>query len=91
MATQAQSTVRSQLKQLSDANPDGVTLGVSGDKISFYGQTPAAQAAKTGTTITTTGVVTGGVFSTSTLTVNFVNVVKNLQALVETLGLTAAS
>ena len=32
------------VKQLSDRGPDGVSLGQSGDKVSFFGAAPSAKA-----------------------------------------------
>ncbi len=71
-----------------DGGADGCILGqTSAKKVGFFGATPVIQVATTATNITTTGVVTGGVFSTSTLTINFVTAVKEIQAALKSLGL----
>lgn len=41
------------VKQLSDGGADGVCLGQSGDKIAFYGGTPATKGAALTTQLTT--------------------------------------
>ena len=70
------------------ATSDGVYVGpTTSAKLAFYGTAPIAQQATTATDITTTGVVTGGVFSTSTLSINFVTAVAEIQAALKALGL----
>ncbi len=70
-----------------DGNSDGTYVGRDGGKLGFFGETPVAQVATTATDITTTGYQTSGVFSTSTLSLNFVNAVKQIQAALKSLGL----
>ena len=78
----------SNLAYVGDANTDGNVMGRSAtDKSSFFGATPVVQ--QTGTAlVTTTGVVTGGVFSTSTLSIQFVQAVAAIQTALKNLGLT---
>ena len=52
------------VKYLSDQGPDGACLGyAAADKLGFYGATPVVQRA-TGTTHTTTNVVTSASYGT---------------------------
>lgn len=86
---QAQVNTTSQLKQLSDGNPDGTCLGQSpSDLVGHFGATPVAQQS-VGAVIPTTGVVTGGVFSTSTLTIAFVQQVAAIVQALKNLGLSS--
>ena len=78
----------SNLGYIGDANTDGNVMGRSAtDKQAFFGATPVVQ--QTGATlVTTTGIVTGGVFSTSALSVAFVQAVAAIQTALKNLGLT---
>lgn len=55
------------IKQISDGNPDGTTLGQSptGDKISFYGATPINQPVATDLATVLTALVNLGLIRTS--------------------------
>lgn len=78
----------SNLKYVGDYNTEGQCLGrAAADKVAFFGSTPVVQ--QTGSTlVTTTGIVTGGVFSTSTLSIQFVQAVAAIQTALKNLGLT---
>lgn len=84
------------VKQLSDRNPDGTTLGQDSttDKIGFYGATPvvqpsgSSQAAVSTTAATTT---TPWGFTTSTQANAIVTLVNKMRADLVTLGLIKGS
>ena len=77
-------------KQLSDANPDGTSLGQSiTDKVSLYGVTPIAQRTSANqATVTTTAATTTTPwgYSTSTQANAIVTLVNELQAALVALG-----
>lgn len=78
----------SNVEYIGDEGSDGAICGAaSTSKRGFFGATPVVQ--QTGTTlVTTTGIVTGGVFSTSALSVAFVQAVAAIQTALKNLGLT---
>ena len=77
-------------KQLSDANPDGTSLGQSiTDKVSLYGVTPIAQRTSANqATVTTTAATTTTPwgYATSTQANAIVTLVNELQAALVALG-----
>lgn len=66
------------VEYLGDGNPDGTVFGQSGEKIAFFGGTPAVRG-------TVTAVATGATIAT------VVSTLQALQAQLETLGLIADS
>lgn len=77
-------------RYLTNGNDDGTIIGkTSSEPLGFFGATPVTRQSLTYTTFATTGIVTGGVFSTSTLSIAFVNAVSELLELCANLGLGA--
>lgn len=86
-------TTTTQLKQLSDYNPNGTVLGqAAADKVSFFGATPVVQQA-VGTVIATTVAVstTSAIwgFSTSTQANALIVAVAAIQTALANLGLSS--
>lgn len=78
-------------KQLSDGNPDGVSIGQDADDlVGFYGTSPVAQQSVTaiGTT-TISQVATSGkwAFASSTAAIAFVAAVRSIQDALDDLGI----
>lgn len=83
------------IKQLSDGNPDGTSMGQSAsDLISFYGVTPVAQAA-TFTSVATTAAVAANTSTTygysSTQADAIVTAVNAIITALENVGIAASS
>lgn len=86
-------TTTTQLKQLSDYNPNGTLLGqAAADKVAFFGATPVVQQA-VGTVIATTVAVstTSAIwgFSTSTQANALITAVAAIQTALANLGLSS--
>ena len=86
-------TTTTQLKQLSDYNPNGTLLGqAAADKVGFFGATPVVQQA-VGTVIATTVAVstTSAIwgFSTSTQANALITAVAAIQTALANLGLSS--
>lgn len=80
------------IEYLGTGNDDGFALGRSGDKISFYGTTAAAQPS-TIASVTTTAATTATPYgySTSTQADAIVSALNSVVAALKTLGIIAAA
>jgi hypothetical protein len=87
--TEQSSSSTAMIDYLGDEGPDGACIGKATTSLrSFFGATPVAQQS-VGAVIPTTGVVTGGVFSTSTLTVAFVTQLAAVVQALKNLGISS--